>query len=76
MKTLDIIVPHYKEPWSVCKYLFDTIACQRGILFDNLKVIVVNDGEDGALDIEHFHSYPFLVINYIKEHAGVSAARN
>ena len=77
MHTLDIIVPHYKEPWSVCKYLFDTIACQRGILFENLKVIVVNDGADGALDTGHFHCmYPFQVINHVKEHAGVSAARN
>lgn len=77
MKTLDLIVPHYKEPWSVCKYLFDTIACQRGILFENIRVIVVNDGEDGALNTGHFHCmYPFQVINHVKEHAGVSAARN
>lgn len=79
---LNIIVPHYKEPWSVCKYLFDTIACQRGILFDNLRVILVNDGEDGVLfggaDKAMFHlaEYPFTVDYIVKEHEGVSAARN
>lgn len=82
MKTLDLIVPHYKEPWLVCKYLFDTIACQRGILFDNIKVIVVNDGNQAdsnlsADDLEDMQLlYPFQVDFYTKEHAGVSAARN
>ena len=82
MNTLDIIVPHYKEHWSVCKYLFDTIACQRGILFDNLRVVVVNDGKqtDSNLSVDDLEDmqllYPFAVDFYTKEHAGVSAARN
>ena len=82
MKTLDIIVPHYKEPWDFCKYLFDTIAIQRGILFDNVRVIMVNDGKqtDSNLtakdlsDIER--NYPFQTDVYFKPHEGVSAARN
>lgn len=79
---LDIIVPHYKEPWHVCKYLLDTIACQRGILFDNLRVILVNDGEDGVLfggadkAMLHLAEYPYTVDYIVKEHGGVSAARN
>ena len=39
---LDIVVPHYKEPWEVCHYLFDSLALQRGICFENIKVILVN----------------------------------
>ena len=58
--TLDIIIPHYKEPWETCKYLFDTIATQRGICFDNVKAIVVNDG-DCLLDEEHFKGYPYQI---------------
>lgn len=73
---LDIIVPHYKEPWSVCKYLFDTIATQRGILFENIRVIVVNDGYDCVLDGTLFDFYPFKVTYLMKDHEGVSAARN
>lgn len=82
MNTLDIIVPHYKEPWNVCKYLFDTIAVQRGMLFDNIRVILVNDGKDSILfgspenAMFHFMEYPFTVDYIVKDHGGVSAARN
>ena len=73
--TLDIIVPHYKEPWEVCHYLFDSIALQGGISFNNIKVIVVNDG-DCLLDQKRFENYPYKVEYLVKEHGGVSAARN
>ena len=73
---LDLIVPHYKEPWETCKYLFDSIALQRGMDMDDIKVIVVNDGNDVILDDTKFLHYPFRVDYLIKDHAGVSAARN
>lgn len=73
---LDIIVPHYREPWNVCRYLFDTVAVQRGILFENVRVTVVNDGEEDALPDRVFEGYPFAVENLVKMHEGVSAARN
>lgn len=82
MNTLDIIVPHYKEPWNVCKYLLDTIAVQRGILFDKLRVIMVNDGNECVLfgsaenAMFHFAEYPFTVDYIVKEHGGVSSTRN
>ena len=72
---LDIIVPHYKEPWETCKYLFDSIALQRGIPWTNVEVIVVNDG-DCMLDKEVFTDYPYAVHYLTKEHGGISAARN
>lgn len=73
--TLDIIVPHYKETWELCKYLFDSIALQRGISFNNIRVIVVNDG-DCVLNEDVFQGYPYKVEYIKKEHGGVSAARN
>lgn len=73
--TIDIIVPHYKEPWEVCKYLFDSIALQRGISFNNIHVIVVNDG-NCCLDESVFREYPYNIDYLIKEHGGISAARN
>ena len=78
---LDLIIPHYKEPWKVCKYLFDTISTQRGILFENIRVILVNDGDDillGSVEKALFTlcGYPFTVDYIVKEHGGVSAARN
>lgn len=75
MKSLDIIVPHYKEPWEVCHYLFDSIALQGGISFNNIRVVVVNDG-DCLLDQKRFENYPYKVEYLVKEHEGVSAARN
>jgi len=78
---LDIIVPHYKEPWKTCKYLFDTIAAQRGIWFNDIRVILVNDGEDVLFGdmgqaMLKLSSYPFTIDYIVKEHGGVSAARN
>ena len=73
--TLDIIVPHYREPWETCKFLFDTIGTQRGFSFNNIRVIVVNDG-DCLLDESHFADYPYRIDYLVKEHGGVSAARN
>ena len=77
---LDIIVPHYKEPWSICKFLFDTLQTQRGISFDDIRVIVVNDGDgDWNQEIREQDcnlEYPFRTEVFVKEHEGVSAARN
>lgn len=72
---LDIIVPHYKEPWEVCHYLFDSIALQRGLSMNNVRVLVVNDG-DCLIDEKHFEGYPYEIVYLPKEHEGVSAARN
>ena len=73
--TLDLIVPHYKEPWETCKYLFDSIALQRGVPFNHVRVIVVNDG-DCLLDNAVFDSYPYKVDYVVKEHGGISDTRN
>ena len=77
--TLDLIVPHYDEPWETCKYLFDSIAMQRGVDFSNIKVIVVNDGDNCAIDERHeeyFKNCPYCAIGHTMPHGGVSAARN
>jgi len=73
---LDIIVPHYKEPWETCCYLFNSISMQRGVPFQDIRVILVNDGDEVVLDGEVFKGYPYRVEYYVKEHGGVSAARN
>lgn len=74
--TLDIIAPHYKEPWETCKFLFESLALQRAIPWENVKVIVVNDGDDTSLDEVDFGKYPYRVEYMKKPHGGVSAARN
>ena len=73
--TLDILIPQYKETDEVIKPLLDSIAIQQNIDFNNVGVIIVNDGSDVFLSDDFLKSYPFK-INYIKaEHKGVSATR-
>ena len=52
------------------------VALQRNISFDDIGVIVVNDGEDSRLDDELFKDYPYEVRNITIPHGGVSVARN
>ena len=74
--TLEIIIPHYKEPWGTCWYLFNSIAMQRNVPWEEVGVIIVNDGDDPTLDDVDWSAYPFAVRYVKKEHGGVSAARN
>ena len=76
-KKLDIIVPHYKEPWSEGKKLFDMLALQRDVDFSEFRVILVNDGYDLDVYPEIVkQKYPYQVDEIIIPHSGVSAARN
>lgn len=74
MIKLSICVPHYKEPWEVCKPLFDSIAVQKGVSLTDVEIVFVNDGEK-MFDIP-VNDYPFLTSVYTIPHKGVSAARN
>ena len=73
---LDIIIPHYKEPWEVGRKMFDMLDLQRGIDFDSIKVVLVNDGEEYALPESFFSGRSYQVEQITIPHAGVSAARN
>ena len=74
--TLDIVVPHYKEPWDVCRYLFDSISMQELVDWTKIRVILVNDGNDVIFPTDVFKKYPFKVEYLLKKNEGVSAARN
>ena len=74
--TLSIIVPHYHEPWSLCKNLFDSIALQRGIRFEDVSVIIVNDGDDVVFPDYICDIYPYKINYIVKEHNGLSSTRN
>ena len=75
-RKLDILVPQYKEDEKVIKPLLDSIAVQQNIDFDEIGVIIVNDGTDVHLSEEFLKSYPFEIEYYFNEHKGVSATRN
>lgn len=52
------------------------LALQRNIDFNQVGVILVNDGEESALPDELFNGYPYKVTNVVIPHGGVSVARN
>ena len=52
------------------------LALQRDISFDDVSVILVNDGEENELPAECFDGYPYEVHQMSIPHGGVSKARN
>ena len=73
---LQILVPQYKETDDVIKPLLDSIAIQQSVPFDELGVVICNDGSDVFLTDTFLKSYPFRIDYYKEPHRGVSATRN
>ena len=74
---LQILVPQYKEKKDTIKSLLDSIALQQGIDFNEVGVIIVNDGyPKSKLPDKFLKSYPFKIDYYMEEHRGVSGTRN
>lgn len=76
MRKLDILVPQYKETDEVLKPLLDSIVVQQNIDFNEIGVIICNDGTDVILTEKLLKSYPFEIEYHLCEHGGVSATRN
>ena len=73
---LQILVPQYKETDEVIKPLLDSIAIQQNVDFNEVGMIICNDGSDVHLSDELLKSYPFKIEYYLCEDKGVSATRN
>lgn len=72
---LQILVPQYEETDEIIKPLLDSIALQQNIDFNEIGVIIVNDGSDVKLSDKLLTSYPFKIDYIQKPHRGVSATR-
>ena len=73
---LQILIPQYKETDEVVKPLLDSIAIQQNAPFNEIGVIICNDGSDVLLSDELLNSYPFKIEYHKEPHRGVSATRN
>lgn len=73
---LQILIPQYKETDDIVKPLLDSIALQQRVDFNEIGVIICNDGTDTYLSDELLNSYPFEIQYHKCEHRGVSATRN
>lgn len=73
---LQILVPQYEETDEIIKPLLDSLALQQNIDFNEIGVIIGNDGSDVKLSKEFLDSYPFEVLYLNEPHRGVSGTRN
>lgn len=73
---LQILIPQWNETDNEVKPLLDSIAIQQNVDFNEVGIIIVNDGSDTFLSDELLNSYPFKIEYYKEEHKGVSATRN
>lgn len=73
---LQILVPQYKETDEIIKPLLDSIAIQQSIDFNQIGVIICNDGSKTFLTKKLLNSYQFPIEYHKEPHRGVSATRN
>lgn len=73
---LQILIPQHKETDEIVKPLLDSIAIQQNVDFDQIGVIICNDGTDVHLSDELINSYPFAMEYHLESHRGVSGTRN
>ena len=73
---LQILVPQYNETDDIIKPLLDSIAIQQNIPFDDIGVIICNDGSNTFLTDSFLQSYPYTIDYYKEPHRGVSGTRN
>lgn len=73
---LQILIPQYKETENDMRNLLESIALQQNVDFNELGVIITNDGTDIRLSEDFINSFPYHIDYYLNEHKGVSATRN
>lgn len=73
---LQFLIPQYKETDDVIKPLLDSIAIQQNVDFNEIGVVICNDGTDIHISQELLNSYPYHVEYYFEPHRGVSGTRN
>lgn len=73
---LQLLIPQYTETDELIKPLLDSIALQQRVDFDNIGVIICNDGSDTFLTDDFLRGYPFEIQYHKEPHRGVSGTRN
>ena len=76
MIQLSIVITHYQEPWRTVKPLLDSLYIQRGIDWKDIEILLIQDGEEGAIERQHYASYGLPILTTVLEHGGISKARN
>ena len=66
MSLLDIIIPQYNENDEMVSQLLDSINMQKGIDFNDINIVIINDCSNVLLSTELFYNYPKLKVKYLK----------
>lgn len=75
MKKLNILITQYNEPEEMVKKLLDSIAMQQNINFEDIEVIIGNDGSDIKLSDEFINQYKYPIQYLEFEHSGLAGLR-
>lgn len=76
MKKLEILITQFEETDEIIKPLLNSIAIQQNVNFDDIGIIICNDGSNTHLSQNLLNSYDFDIKYILCEHKGVSATRN
>lgn len=72
---LQLLIPQYNETDEVVKPMLDSIAIQQGIDFDELEVLIGNDGSDIKLSEDFLKGYPYSIRYFQFEHTSPAGTR-
>lgn len=73
---IQILVPHYKEPFETVKNLLNSIESQQGVdLKNDIGVLMINDGGI-PLNRKVFNRYSFPIEYHKEKNEGIAKTRN
>lgn len=76
-KKLSILITHFNESLPTIKRMLDSIAIQQNVNWDDIEVLIGDDGgEYNYGEDPIMSSYPFHIEYYVFEKGGISASRN
>ena len=73
---LELLISQYNEDEFIIKPMLDSIAIQQGVDFNDINVIIANDGSDVILSDNFLSHYKFNISYYKDKHRGLSGNRN
>lgn len=78
MPKLDIVVTHYNEHWADCCKFFDMLNVQRGVNWNDIHLIIVQDGENNTPFswATMLNAYQYDYDGITIPHSGISTSRN
>lgn len=72
---LQLLIPQYNETDEIVKPMLDSIAIQQGIDFNDIGVLIGNDGSNIQLSEDFLDSYPYSIRYFQFEHTSPAGTR-